>query len=105
MKAIINSVHKRALLSVVTDLYKDLQDLLQPWHRTFENFLGFELHFSAQSTNFYADESSASLPESRTPLMLLAIASVDAAQRISILPAPAPELSKVAEFARNDDFI
>lgn len=81
MKAIINAVQKRDPSSVVTDAYKDLQDLLQLRRGTNENH-GFELRFAAQSAKFNAYVASDSLPESLTALMLLANASIDSAQTI-----------------------
>lgn len=82
LTAIINAVHKRDSLSVVMDVYKDLQDLLQLSSGGNENFHGFELRFAAQSGKLNAYGVSVSIPESLTALMFVANGSVDSAQRI-----------------------
>lgn len=104
-QALLAAVRKSDPLSVVTDIYRDLTELLNLRREPAELFRNYELRFAAQASTFNANGPSVALPSSLTALALLANSGVDSPQRISILAAAAPSSSSLNESSPKEDFI
>ena len=86
-KAIVDAIHKRDALSVVSVIYENLIDLLSKKRGANESFRNFESRFNAQVSKMNAASSSARLPQALTALKLLENTGVEDGQRVSALAA------------------
>lgn len=99
---IVQKVFKRDALSVVSETFKDFNCLLDSKRDEKEGFRNFEQRFAANMAKFNSISETTKLPECITALMLLANASVDDAQRISVLASAANHNGEVNDQASND---
>lgn len=74
-------------ITVVSTVYGELINLMSTKRNSNESFRDFELRFDAQLSRFNSLATHASLTDSISALMLLANATVDSSQRVSILAA------------------
>lgn len=104
-QSIFTAVDNHDALSLVSDVSRDLHDLLQIRRGSNEAFRAFQLRFAAQVATFNGNGAAIQFPESSTALIPLANASVDSAQRVSILPAVSRTEKLVDPDASNDAYI
>lgn len=90
---------------MVSDVFRDFNDLLSTRRSNAESYRSFENRFAAQVAKFNSNGTCTQLPESLTALMLLANASVDNSQRVAVLAAAAPTDSSFTNQSSNDEFM
>eukprot|EP00171_Calliarthron_tuberculosum_P022021 IDg22021t1 len=102
---IVNAIHKRDALAVVSEVYQDFIELLATRRGQSEKFGDFEFRFSAQVSKFNCHSDLTKLPEALTAFMLLSNSNVDANQRISVLAASSPTEKVFEKKSTTTDFI
>ena len=103
---IVSKIYQRDAISVVSEVYRDFNDLVQTRRGQTESYKNFESRFSAQLSKFDSNGSSIRFPEALTALMLLSNSGVDDSQRISIISSVSTATSSdIAPDASNDAFI
>ena len=106
VKLIVSTIYQRDPISVVSEVYKDFNDLVFTRRGQNEAFKNFESRYAAQLSNFNANGSSVTFPEALSALMLLSNAGVDDGQRISIISSVATGSSDTIEDgSANDAYI
>lgn len=81
-QAIVNALHQRYELTVISEIFRDLKEILSTRRGSNESLRGVESRFAAQMSKFNSLDTRTKLPESLTALMLLANASVENTQRV-----------------------
>lgn len=79
------AIYRKDALSIVRDVFKQLQTIFQTVIRSGDNFLQLEAYLNIQFHRFFSLCCVSALSEAVPPLFLLKNADVDNAQRISIL--------------------
>lgn len=103
--AIVKVIHKRDLLTAVSNVYHDFLTLLDTKRGNSETFRNFESGFAAKVSKFNSHGKSCEIAESLTAFMLLANAGVDSNQRISVLAAATPHETQFTGESTTDDFL
>lgn len=96
--------YTRNALSVVSDVYRDLNGLLQLRHVHSESFRSFELRLAIQNLKFNASGAAVAFYGSRAALLLLCNSGVHSAQRVSILAAVSRNEALMSPDTSNDDY-
>lgn len=104
-QAIVYALFLRDPLSVLADVHRYLNELLDCFRNTNEHVRYFESRFSATLSRLNSYGTSSKLSESLSSLMLLTIAAVDGSQRIAVLAAASPYSSKFTNKSTTHDFI
>ena len=86
-KAIVDVVYKRDGLSVVNDIYSLFNGLVSTKRHENESFENYEARFAAKLSKFNSFANSTRLCDALSAFLLLSNASVDNAQKFSILAA------------------
>ena len=86
-QAIVDAVHKRDGLSVVNDIYSLFNGLVSTRRHDNESFENYESRFAAKLSKFNSFADSTRLCDALSAFLLLSNASVDNAQKVSILAA------------------
>lgn len=102
---IVGAIYKRDALSVVSEAYKTFNLLLNTRRGNSENMKKFESRFSAQVAKFNSISNTTKLPDCLTALMLLSNASIDDAQRVSILAAASLSDENLGAQSSNDQYL
>ncbi len=104
---IIKCVYQRDPLTVVSDVYKDLETLLNTKRAANESFKNFESRFSAQLSKFNSHGDTARISESMAAMIFMNNASVDDAQRVSVLAtcSKGDSASNLTSDSLTDDYI
>ena len=106
VKLIVSTIYQRDPISVVSEVYKDFNDLVFTRRGQNEAFKNFESRYAAQLSKFNANGSSVTFSEALSALMLLSNAGVDDGQRISIISSVATGSSDTIEDgSANDAYI
>lgn len=100
--AILGAIHKYDPLTVVSNLFGELIQLISTKRSSNETFRNFESRFNAQLSRFNALSQSTMFPNAISAFSLLANANVDTAQRISILAAASPSSTTADDEATTD---
>lgn len=94
--AVINSIHKRDPLAVLSYVYQDFMSLLTTRRGQNDPFNNYESRFQALISKLHSHGTEVKLSEAVLAFALLANADVDSTQRISVVAnsAPRPESFK-----------
>jgi len=88
--AIVKAIHSRDPLAVVSEVFKDFNELLAVIRGENETFKDYEGRFAAKAAKFNAHSTASELPEALVAFLLLANSKIDSGQRISVLASAAP---------------
>ena len=94
---IARAIHKRDLLSVVTDKFHRFLELMQTKQGDNETFKNFETSFDAQVSRFNASCKSSELPFAFVSFLLLANSRIDTSQRTSIISSALPRETDIVD--------
>lgn len=103
--AIVNALHKREALALVSDVLEDFLLLLNTKWSQNESFKNFESRFEVQVSKFHSHSDSAKLAEALVALMLLAHSNVDDNQRIFVLAASSPRAESLNDSSSTSEFL
>lgn len=102
---VVDAVHKKDALSVVSDVYSQLHRLFRMVRKHGEDFREFEARFNAQLHRFYALGHLTALSEAVSALCLLNNSDFENSQRILILDVDAPSDGNLSPQSSTDQFI
>jgi len=102
---IVNALHKRDALQVVSEVFQDFISLLNFKRKGAESFKEFEQQFEALSAKFNSHSDETKLPEALLAFMMMANANLDSNQKISVLAASTPKNSDLTDTSTTTQFL
>ena len=99
---VARAIHKRDLLSVVTDTFHRYLELMRTKQGDNETFKNFETRFDSQVSRFNASCKGSELPPALFSFLLLANSRIDTSQRISIISSALPRETDIVDKEAKD---